>query len=140
MEARADAPQPLASIIKIGADGAPFLEGFQCGSCREVLLEYRRGCPKCGAVASLVPKRLADHGKLHSYSIVHRSFPGVSTPFISAVVELDGGGFLKGNLLGVAPKPEAIRFDMPVRIEFDRRPCADADRDVLRYVFMAPTT
>lgn len=64
------------------------------------------------------PFRLGNQGKLYAYSIVHRSFPGVDVPYISAIVDVDGGGTLKGNLIDVEPDPSAIEFDMPVEIVF----------------------
>mgnify|MGYP001414747853 FL=1 len=63
--------------------------------------------------------RLNNKGKLYSYSIVHRSFPGIDVPYVSAIVDLDGGGTIKGNLINVEPKPESIPFDMPIEVVFD---------------------
>ena len=63
-------------------------------------------------------ERLANTGRLYSYSIVHKSFPGVEVPYISVVVDLDGGGAVKGNLIDVEPTPEAISFDMPVQVVY----------------------
>lgn len=129
--------QPLGSFIKVDSAGNPFLEGVQCASCGEVLLESRRGCPKCAAIGTLEPVRLSETGRLFSYTIVHRSFPGIETPFISAIVELDGGGFLRGNLIGVEPNPAALRFDMPVRVQFDHpQVTGKSDLELLRYVFV----
>jgi uncharacterized OB-fold protein len=62
--------------------------------------------------------RLSNRGTLYVYSIVHRSFPGIETPYISAIVDLDGGGTVKGNLIGVDPDPEKIRFGMPVEVVY----------------------
>ena len=62
--------------------------------------------------------KLQNSGKLYSYSIVHRSFPGVEVPYISAIVDLEGGGTIKGNLIGVNPSPENITFDMTVNVVF----------------------
>lgn len=61
---------------------------------------------------------LSTRGKLYSYTIVHRSFPGVATPFVAAVVDLEGGGTLKGTLQDVAPDPTALPFDMAVEVVF----------------------
>jgi len=49
---------------------------------------------------------------------VHRSYPGIKVPFISAIVDLDGGGTVKGNLLDVEPDPSRLRFAMRVRMVF----------------------
>ena len=62
--------------------------------------------------------KLQNSGKLYSYSIVHRSFPGVEVPYISAIVYLECGGTIKGNLIGVNPSPENITFDMTVNVVF----------------------
>ena len=126
--------QALGSFIKMDVGGKPFLQGYKCSQCGEVMLEHRRGCPNCAALGSLNACRLSDTGRLFTYTIVHRSFPGIVTPFISAVVKLDGGGFIKGNLVGVKPEPAAIEFDMPVRVEFDNVDVGGTM--VLRYVFV----
>jgi uncharacterized OB-fold protein len=62
---------------------------------------------------------LGSTGKLYSYSIVFRSFPGIDVPYISAIVDLDGGGTVKGNLIGIDPDPANLAFDMPVDVIFD---------------------
>ena len=63
--------------------------------------------------------RLSNKGKLYTYSIVHRSFPGIDVPYISAIVDLEGGGTIKGNLINVEPDPANIEFDMPIDVVFD---------------------
>jgi uncharacterized OB-fold protein len=62
---------------------------------------------------------LPNTGKLYSYSIVYRSFPGIEVPYISAIVDLDDGTAIKGNLINVEPDPENIDFDMPVEVVYD---------------------
>ena len=53
---------------------------------------------------------------------MHRNFPGVEVPFISAIVDLDGGGTLKGNLMDIVPSPEALKFDPVPRDRFQGYP------------------
>ena len=43
--------------------------------------------------------KLSDNGKLHSFAVVYRSFPGIDVPYVSAIVDLEGGGTIKGNLI-----------------------------------------
>ena len=62
--------------------------------------------------------KLPNEGKLYSYSIVHRSFPGIEVPYVSAIVDLDDGTAIKGNLINVEPDPDKIEFDMPVEVIF----------------------
>ena len=47
---------------------------------------------------------------------MHRAAPGVPTPYVSVVVDLDGGGVVKANLVNVEPDPDHVRFGMPVRL------------------------
>jgi uncharacterized OB-fold protein len=129
----------LAAFVKLDAFGKPYLEGMKCAACCEVMaVGNRRACPKCSTVGTLEALRLAERGTLYTYTVVHRSVPGVATPFIAALVDLDGGGTIKGNLIGV--DADAIRFDMPVRVDFEIFTGAgeSAERH-LRHVFMPAT-
>ena len=81
-------------------------------------LDARAACAKSGGREQLVATRLADLGHLYVYSFVHRSFPGVEVPYVSAIVDLDGGGTVKGNLIGIAPEPAKIKMGMPVRVVY----------------------
>ncbi len=62
--------------------------------------------------------RLSNRGKLYSYCIVHRSFPGIQVPYISAIVDLEDGGAIKGCLINIDPDPEKLKFDMPVELVY----------------------
>ena len=99
-------------------NGEYFLSGLKCKSCNSIFLGERSSCGKCFARDCFVELKLGNTGKLYSYSIVHRSFPGVEVPYISAIVDLEGGGTIKGNLIGVNPSPENITFDMTVNVVF----------------------
>ena len=109
-------PLPAVDFLKIPESGAPYLEGMKCKSCSAIYLGARAVCSKCGARDQLAPHKLGTKGKLYAYSIVHRSFPGVEVPYISAVVDLEGGGTLKGNLINIEPDPKNLKFDMPVDV------------------------
>jgi uncharacterized protein len=131
------AVQPLAPCIKLDAVARPFLQGLRCANCAEVFLEDRRACPNCAALNSLRSTPLSDHGTVFSFTIVHRSFPHIKTPFISVVVALAGGGYIKGNLENVTPTPQHVSFNMPVRVKFERLPAhASGTPDLLRYYFV----
>jgi uncharacterized OB-fold protein len=110
---------PVVDYLKLPENGEPFLEGHKCSKCNAIFLGERKVCSSCFSRGSLEAIKLNNTGKLYSYSIVFRSFPGIDVPYISAIVDLDGGGTLKGNLIDVEPDPEKIKFDMPVEIIFD---------------------
>ncbi|MDB5578580.1 MAG: putative nucleic-acid-binding protein [Bradyrhizobium sp.] len=127
--------RPLAPFIGLDADDHPYLQGVKCAACGETLaIEVRRACPRCATIGALEPVQLAEQGKLYTYTVVHRSFPGVKVPFVAALVDLDGGGSIKGNLVGV--ELDAIRFDMPLRVAFENfaAPGAGGERHI-RHVF-----
>ena len=108
---------PVVDWLKGGTED-PYLEGHKCGACGAIFLGERSVCSKCGARDQLEPTRLSNKGKLYSFSIVYRSFPGIEVPYISAIVDLEGGGTVKGNLINVEPDPANLSFDMPVEMIF----------------------
>jgi uncharacterized OB-fold protein len=110
---------PVVDYLKLPENGDPFLEGHKCSKCNAMFLGERKVCSSCFSRDCLEAVKLSNTGKLYSYSIVFRSFPGIDVPYISAIVDLDGGGTIKGNLIDVEPDPEKIKFDMPVKIIFD---------------------
>lgn len=117
--AEATGPLPVVNWLKGAGTDDPYLEGHKCTNCDAIYLGERNTCAKCGARDQIEPIRLSNSGKLYTYSIVFRSFPGIDVPYISAIVDLDGGGTVKGNLINVEPDPEKIKFDMPIDVVFD---------------------
>ena len=111
-------PLPVVDWLKGAGSDDPYLEGHKCGSCGAVYLGVRSTCSKCGARDQLEPTRLSNKGKLYTFCVVYRSFPGIEVPYVSAIVDLDGGGTVKGNLINIEPDPEKIKFDMPVEVVF----------------------
>ena len=110
---------PVVDYLKIPDDGDPYLEGFKCGACGATFLGERSVCSKCGTRDQLAAVTLPTAGTLYSYCIVHRSFPGVDVPYVSAIVDLEDGTAIKGNLINVEPDPEKIDFGMPIEVVFD---------------------
>ncbi len=113
-----DKPLPAVDFLKIPDDGEPYLEGHKCQPCGAIFLGARSVCSKCGARDQIEPMKLANLGSLYSYSIVHRSFPGIEVPYISAIVDLDDGASVKGNLINVDPDPDKIEFGMPIEVVY----------------------
>ena len=131
-------PLPVVPFLKIPDDGAPYLEGYKCGHCGEVFLGQRVVCAACATRGQMSPVKLASTGKLYNFTIVHRNFPGVPVPFISAIVDLDGGGTVKGNLVDMIPSAEAIKFDMPVNVVFRDAGRKDKDGNSYLAYFFTP--
>jgi len=112
------APLPAIHYLKIPDGGDPYLEGHKCGSCGAMFLGERMVCSKCAARDQMQTVKLAETGKLYAYSIVHRSFPGIEVPYVSAIVDLDDGTTIKGNLINVEPDPDHLTFGMPVEVVY----------------------
>ena len=135
-EVAASGPLPVVPFLKIPSKGEPYLEGQRCSKCDAVFLGERAVCSKCYARGELKPTPLANTGSLYVYSIVHRSFPGVEVPYISAIVDLEGGGTVKGNLIGIDPDPEKIELGMPVEVIYKVAPTKDREgNEYLTYYF-----
>lgn len=109
---------PAAPFLRPNGQGLPYLEALCCERCGKVFLDARRHCSACGARDALKPRQLSQSGTHYTYTIVYRSMPSVPVPYISAVVDLDGGGTVKGTLAQVSPEPSAIRIGMRVRLSY----------------------
>ncbi len=127
---------PVVAFLKIPEDGDPYLEGHKCKDCGAVFLGERSVCSSCSARDRIEPVKLSNQGELYVYSIVHRSFPGIEVPYVSAIVDLEGGGTVKGNLINVEPDPEKITMGMPIEVVYQTAPRKDADgNEYLTYYF-----
>ena len=134
--APAKKPLPVVPFLKIPEQGEPHLEGHRCQSCSAIFLGKRSTCAKCGTRDRMEAIQLSNQGELYVFSIVHRSFPGIQTPYVSAVVDLEGGGTVKGNLINVPPDPEKIRMGMPVEVIYQLAPQKDSEgNEYLTYYF-----
>lgn len=110
--------KPATSYTEVPADGEPYLAASRCQACDAIYLGQRDACGHCTVRGQMQPMRLGRQGTLYNYTIVYRSYPGIRVPFISAIVDLDGGGTVKGNLLDIEPDPARLSFGMPVKMVF----------------------
>ncbi|MGW6441913.1 Zn-ribbon domain-containing OB-fold protein [Lentzea sp. NPDC055074] len=107
-EPREEAPKAQAIRPSVNRDTEYFWEGTRqgelriqrCGGCG--LLRHPPGpmCPECGATT---PKYLVSegYGVIYSYVVHHHpQVPGKQTPFVIALVELDEGVRMLGELDG----------------------------------------
>ena len=111
-------PQAAAAYIGFHKNGDAYLKGSQCTKCGAVYLGERANCAKCAGRNCMQATNLATTGTLYNYTIVYRSYPNITVPFVSAVVDLDGGGTVKGNLIDIEADPEKLSFGMPVEVVF----------------------
>ncbi|WP_243788062.1 bifunctional MaoC family dehydratase N-terminal/OB-fold nucleic acid binding domain-containing protein [Saccharopolyspora gloriosae] len=128
-EAPKPEPEPAAGaaiLPAINRDTAYFWEGTaagelriqRCGRCG--LLRHPPGpmCPECGATS---PTYLvaAGHGEVYSYVVHHHPpLPGKQLPLVIALVELDEGVRMLGELHDV--DPAEVSVGMRVEADFHR--------------------
>ena len=77
-------------------------------------------CSKCGSTGPFRQIELSNKGKVYVFSVVHQSFPGIKTPYATAIVDLPEGVSVRSNLSSVDPldlqKEPNKYFDMPVEM------------------------
>lgn len=96
-------------------DGAPHLVAWESVDSGALYFDRRNADANSGGT-EFRRRALAPTGVVRSFTIVHRTVPGVPAPYVSALVDLDGGGSVKGNVLNVPPDPEHVTLGMPVRL------------------------
>ena len=104
---------PIVACLVL--DGEPHLVANACRACGARYFDRRDACARCGGPDFAVTP-LATTGTVRTFSIVHQGPPGVATPYVSGVVDLDGGGRVRTTLRGVEPAPDAVRPGMAVRL------------------------
>jgi uncharacterized OB-fold protein len=104
---------PYVGYLSLGDD--PHLTANECSSCGALFFDRRNACANCGG-RDFVGRRLANDGVLRAFTIVHRATPHVQVPYISGIIDLDGGGVVKANIVGVDPDPADVTLGMKVRL------------------------
>jgi uncharacterized OB-fold protein len=105
---------PIVEYLTIDSDG-PVLIARVCEGCGARYFGRRNACGHCaGRVFRSEP--LGTTGVVRSFAIVHQAAPNVPVPYVSAVVDLDGGGDVKANVVNVEPDPAKVSLGMKVRL------------------------
>jgi uncharacterized OB-fold protein len=105
---------PIVSYLALD-DGPSHLVAWEAVGSGALYFDRRNADADQGGT-EFKRRKLASSGKLRSFTIVHRTVPGVPAPYVSALVDLDGGGSVKANLVNVPPDPEHVKLGMPVRM------------------------
>jgi uncharacterized protein len=104
---------PFVDYLVLGDD--PHLVSRECTSCGALFFDRRNACARCGG-REFGTRRLSNEGVVRAFTIVHRATPDVPVPYVSAVIDLAGGGMAKANLVDVEPTPRQVRLGMAVRL------------------------
>ncbi|MFI5046307.1 MAG: Zn-ribbon domain-containing OB-fold protein [Acidimicrobiia bacterium] len=105
---------PLVNYLVLDS-GEPHLQASECQNCGALALRKPIQCGSCFTKGPFEPKDLATTGTLRAFTVVKRGAMG--NGFISAIVDFDGGGNAKGNLLnGDLDNFENNKLGEPVRL------------------------
>ena len=123
---------PIVSYLTLS--DTPRLRARECAKCGAIYLDRRLACARCEA-RQFRNRNLASTGTVGSFTIVHRSPAKVRLPYVSVLVELDGGGIVKANLVGVAPTRESIELGMRVQLTTFTAGTDDEGTDAVAFGF-----
>ena len=105
---------PIVEYLALDGDG-PVLVAQVCDGCGARYFGRRNACAQC-AGRVFHAEALGTTGVVRSFAIVHQAAPNVPVPYVSAVVDLDGGGDVKANVVSVEPDPASVSLGMQVRL------------------------
>jgi uncharacterized OB-fold protein len=102
---------PLVNYLVL--DPEPHLVAQECAGCGARFFDQRDACAQCFET-DFQPATISDTGTVVSFTIVSHARPGVSAPYVAAIVDC-AGTWVRANLR-VAPDPAAVSLDMPVQL------------------------
>jgi hypothetical protein len=118
------------------------LSGLKCRGCGEVSGQPRMVCAKCGGF-DLEVVTLAGDGIIQTFTVNYVAAEGRESeaPYIVAIVELDEGPWVMGNIAGLEPKEtgmdimgKKVRMQGPAVFAGDRYSSGEAARPVFKLV------
>lgn len=108
-------PDQIPIVDYLVLDEPAHLEARACESCAALYFDRRNACARCGRT-QFSRKPLSNDGRVRAFTIIHRAAPSVPAPYTSVVVDLDGGGSVKANLIDETDL-SAVTPGLPVSLE-----------------------
>lgn len=105
---------PIVDCLVLG-DGGPHLQAQESVDSGALYFDRRNADARSGGT-EFRTRRLGTTGRIRAFTIVHRAAPGVPTPYVCAIVDLDDGGHVKANIVNCEPSPDAVALGMRVRL------------------------
>lgn len=103
---------PYVDYLVLG--DAPHLVAQECDACGARYFDRRNACAKCFE-SEFHPVPIATRGEVRAFTIVAFAAPGVSVPFVAAVVDCDGTS-VRSTLVNVPADPDHITLGMKVAL------------------------
>lgn len=105
---------PIVDYLVID-DGEPYLVAHESGRSGSLSFTRRNADPLSGE-PGFTRRRLATTGTVKAFTVVQRDAPGIEVPYASVIVELDGGGVVRGRLVGTSRHPRNVASVHRVRL------------------------
>lgn len=126
------AKYPVVNYLAL--DGEPHLVAQECKSCGALTWSAPILCGSCFKEGPFEPKQLATTGTVRAFTVVKRGAMGDG--FVSAIVDLDGGGNAKANLLnGDLHNYENNKLGAPVKLTTYTLDTDDEGNEIIAFGF-----
>lgn len=112
-------PDPESSVTVMWRDEKALIRGrgSKCKACGHVQFPPQKVCMWCQAKGQFEEVRISDKkGKLFTYSLDERAVFALDLPNVLAIVDLEGGGRVYGQLTD--RDPNKIKIGMPIELTF----------------------
>ena len=103
---------PFVSYLVLGDD--PHLVANECTSCGARFFDRRNACAGCSGT-DFKSASVATQGEVRAFTIVAFAAPGVTVPFVSAIIDCDGTS-VRANIVNIEADPEHVKLGMPVKL------------------------
>lgn len=104
---------PMVNYLVL--DSEPHLVAHECANCGALFFDRRNACAHCSGT-EFKSRNLKTTGVVRSFSIIYQAAPGVTVPYVSSLVDIDGGGAVKANILNIDPDPATVALGMKVKL------------------------
>ena len=105
---------PIVDYLVVD-DGEPHLAAWESAESGALYFDRRNADAKGGGT-EFRRKKLAGTGKVRSFTIVHRTVPGVPAPYVSALSISTAAAPSRRTSPTIPPDPEHVKLGMPVRL------------------------
>jgi uncharacterized OB-fold protein len=105
---------PIVDYLVID-DGDPYLLAWEAAGSGALSVTRRNADPVSGT-PGFTRRRLATTGTVRAFTVVQRDAPGIDVPYASVIVALDGGGVVRGRLVGTSRHPRNVATVTRVRL------------------------
>ncbi|MGV9802163.1 Zn-ribbon domain-containing OB-fold protein [Mycobacterium sp. NPDC003449] len=127
---------PLVDYLVVDETDS-YLVARECDGCGARYFDRRNACARCFQRRfHRVP--LPRSGSVRTFTIVHAAAPGITVPFVAAVIDC-GGTSVRANVVNVPPDAEHVRVHMPVRLVTMSLGLDDAGREAVGFGFEPDT-